>query len=399
MSQSYAYELKNATVLNHVDGIAYIDNPKIKDVRDLDFEKLTPIMDARKWTRKSNGQGVGSKAASIIQDPLSLTEVFFNNGTEATNFGDIANSWLSEIQAVRKSRDVSRAAAIITSKDYSLLQDTVVLAESQETIRVGPTAGMFEETSLSGFSGKFRDFEHDLKWHRNLPESKSPEPSLGKVSEFEVSIQKHGGAVAITERAKDVINGGNIFGRLVSQLQQVGDKDENKMVVEEIESNTGNSETGVDFGATSGTPPLNTQNPSALIGELIKDFVAETSPEGSWNLFFSKEFVFNEYATNSNVRGSNGGLPILNQEQQVEGVRTNIPGFPAGVRWVTDDAFSDGTKGWAADRKAIRKFRRPTRAYTIQDPEKEFEKYTTKRHFSVETLYPGLIWLVTGISA
>jgi len=51
------------------------------------------------------------------------------------------------------------------------------------------------------------------------------------------------------------------------------------------------------------------------------------------------------------------------------------------------------------NRNAIKKFRGPTRQYTVTDPEKEYTKYTTKTHLAVETVHPELIYEVTGIAA
>jgi len=396
MSQEFTKKIINPVVHNSEDGFVYADDLKIKNVEELNFKELTPIMNAREWVKSTDGQGIGSKAAAIQADPLSLTEIFVNNGKEETNYADIANEWLSDLHKARITRDKGLAAAIITSKDYSLLQDTVVLGESQEVIKTGVVSQQFEEVGLTNLSGgKYRDFAHDLKWHRNIPEGKSPEPSFGASTEVSITIQKHGGAVAITDRARDVINGANVFAKLVSQLQQIRLKDENLMVVQEIESNTGNTETGVDFGSRSGTPPASQQSPAQLITEIIQDFETASKP-GTWNKFFTKGFVYNEYSLNDIVRGTLGPLP---SQSAVNETQSGAQGFPGNVTWVRDDTFTDATKGFALDSEAIKKFRGPTRQYTITDPEKEYEKYTTKTHLSVETLKTELVFLVTGISA
>jgi len=237
-----------------------------------------------------------------------------------------------------------------------------------------------------------------LKWFRNIPEGKSPEPSFGKVSETPFTVLKNGGAVAITDRARDVINGANIFQRLVGQLQEVRLQDENLMVTEEIESNTGNTESGVDFGARSGTPPASTQNPLALINEINNDFGGTQRPDIRWDLFISRGFIYNEYITNDIVRNLYT-QPIPQQTPQDLNVSSGVPGFPSYVTWVRDDTISNTTDGWALNRTAIKKFRGPTVQYTVTDPEKEYTKYTTKTHLSVETVKPELVYQITDIAA
>ncbi len=385
----YAKQMNNPIVIDHYSGIVYKDNPRIANVFDLDFKDLEPVMDARAWNSLKKDQ---SKTAAIGSDPLKIADVFLGQ------YSDKATQYFSEIKEARKTRNQSLAAAIITSKDYTLLQDTVVVAEEPEFIETGVVSGLFEETAINQISGKYRDFAHDLKWYRNIPEGKSPEPSFGAVSEVSFRLFKHGGAVAITDRARDVINGGNIFSKLVNQLQEVRLADENDMVVDEIESNTSNTETGVDFGAMTGT--ASTNNPKGVIAEINADFGNSTRPELRWDLFLTKSRVFSEYVTNTFVSGS---PYVANPAQNPENgnISSGIPGFPSYVTWVRADELSldSGKDGIAMNRSAIRKFRGPTRQYTITDPEKEYTKYTTKTHFAVETLKPELIYLVTDIYA
>jgi hypothetical protein len=218
------------------------------------------------------------------------------------------------------------------------------------------------------------------------------------VSEVQFSVLKHGGAVAITDRARDVINSTNIFQRLVSQLQEVRLRDENLMVAQELESNTGNTEAGVDFGARSGTPPASTTNPLALINELNADFGDSTRPDSRWDLFVTKGFIFNEYITNDLVR--NVYLNTIPSQVPQNGLDSSaVPLFPSYVSWVRDNVISSSIDGWALNRSAIKKFRGPTRQYTITDPEKEYTKYTTKTHLTVETVKPALVYKVTNIAA
>jgi hypothetical protein len=304
----------------------------------------------------------------------------------------------TEIREAKKTRNASLAAAIITSKDYSLLQDVVVVAENPEFIETGIISGLFEETPINQLSGKYRDFAHDLKWYRNIPEGKSPEPSFGSVSEVSFRLFKHGGAVAITDRARDVINGGNIFSRLVNQLQEVRLADENDLVVDEIETNTANTEAGVDFGQMTGT--ASTNNPKGVIAEINADFGNSTRPELRWDLFLTKSRVFSEYVTNTFVSGSPYVANIA-QNPENGNISSGVPGFPSYVTWARADELSldSGKDGIALNRAAIRKWRGPTRQYTITDPEKEYQKYTTKTHFGVDTLKPELVYLVQDIYA
>jgi hypothetical protein len=381
--------MENPVVTDPVAGLILKDNPYIKNVFDLDFKDLDPILDARAWNSLKKDQ---SKTAAIGSDPLKIADVFLGK------HADIATQMFSDIREARRTRNASLAAAIITSKDYSLLQDSVVVAENPEFIETGVVSGLFEETAINQISGKYRDFAHDLKWFRNIPEGKSPEPSFGSVSEVSFRLFKHGGAVAITDRARDVINGGNIFSRLVNQLQEVRLADENDMVVDEIETNTTNTEAGVDFGQMTGT--ASTNNPKGLIAEINADFGNSTRPELRWDLFITKSRVFSEYVTNTFVSGS---PYVANPAQNPENgnISSGIPGFPSYVTWVRADemALDSGKDAIAMNRSAIRKFRGPTRQYTITDPEKEYTKYTTKTHFAVETIKPELIYLVTDIYA
>ena len=377
-------EVNNEIVINPVTKIVYKDDPKT-DVFELDWKNLEPVLDAYAWSQ-------GSKSAAINNDEYSISDAFIGEYQEK------AKQMFMDIKDARKTRSHSKAAAIITSLDYSLLQDVVAIAENVEVIRVGIISQQFEEIPTISVTGKYRDFAHDLKWYRNIPEGKSPEPSFGKVSETQFSVLKNGGAVAITDRARDVINGANIFSRLVSQLQEVRLQDENLMTIEELESNTSNTEAGVDFGARSGSPPASTTNPLALINELNADFGDTNRPDTRWNLFITKGFIFNEYITNDLVRNVYlNQIPSQTPQDLEQGA--NVPLFPSYVKWVRDDGISSSTDGWALNSAAIKKFRGPTRQYTVTDPEKEYTKYTTKTHLTVETVKPDLIYKVTNIAA
>jgi hypothetical protein len=370
-------QIKNPIVLNHENGIVYKDNLKLP-VEDLKFESMDEILDAKILSR--------SKTASIANgnDPYALSDAFIGNNA------DKVKDMVNDIRTARRTRDHGLAAAIITSKDYSLLQDTVVIASqfTPESIEVGATSGLFEEIGTTTFSGKWRDFQSDLKWYRNIPEGKSPEPSKGTSSEATFTVQKHGGAVAITDRARDVINSVDIFSRLVNQLQEVRLRDENLLVIEELENNTGNTETGIDFS-------VGTNNPLAMINEIIADF--GKTPETRWNLFLTKGFIQNWYLALDAIRGQNN--PIPNQAVSAGRILNSVPGFPQEVTWVGEEDLSSTTDGIATNRSALKKFRGPTRQYTVTDPEKEYQKYTTKTHLAAKTVKPELVYVVTGVNA
>jgi len=353
------------------------------NVFDLDWHELEPVLNAGQWAR-------GSLSASTKNDELSITDAF------APEYQEKAKEMFAGFKEARRTGSLK--AAVITSADYALLQDTVVIAENVEVIRVGVLSQQFEEIATRTLSGKWRDYAHDLKWFRNIPEGKSPEPSFGKVSETPFTVLKNGGAVAITDRARDIINGANIFQRLVGQLQEVRLQDENLMVTEEIESNTSNTEAGVDFGARSGTPPASTQNPLALINEINNDFGGTQRPDIRWDLVISRGFIFNEYISNDIVRNLYTS-PLPQQTPQDLNVSSGIPGFPSYVTWVRDDTITNTTDMWALNRSAIKKFRGPTVQYTVTDPEQEFTKYTTKTHLSVETVKPELVYLIEDVAA
>ena len=88
-----------------------------RDVFSLDWNNIEHVLDAGQWSR-------AVEKAAVTTDPLSITDAF------APEYQEKAKSMFSEIKTARKTRDQKLAAAIITSADYSLLQDTVVIAEN-----------------------------------------------------------------------------------------------------------------------------------------------------------------------------------------------------------------------------------------------------------------------------
>ena len=290
----------------------------------------------------------------------------------------------------------SKAGAIITSLDYPDAQNVPDLGANLETaIRTGILAGLFQTVPMPTLSGKWRAETNDLKYYRNLAETQSPIPSKGTGTVTTVTIQKHGGAVAITQRAQAVINMDNPFQRLVTQMGQKKLFDENDMIADEIESNTANTYAGVDFGLRAGTPPLSSTNPVDFLATTISTFEGLSQ---NINLFVSRGLAFTEYSYNDIVRGGAlAGNPLPPQGNINEQV-SPFPGM-AGVTWARDNAITSTTAGWAMNDNAIKLFRGPSRNYTIADEDIETTKYVTKNYFMPETVDLTLIYKVTGITA
>ena len=125
---------------------------------------------------------------------------------------------------------------------------------------------------------------------------------MGSAGYTDIYVNKHEGAVAETFRAKMVLAGNDPLARLTARLGQERLKKENAMVAAEIESNTANTESGVDFGVRSGSPPASTTSPLTLWNTLISKF--DAYGKGNWNTLVSKAFIYNEYITNDIVRGA-----------------------------------------------------------------------------------------------
>jgi hypothetical protein len=156
-----------------------------------------------------------------------------------------------------------------------------------------------------------------------------------------------------------------------------------------------NNQTGVDFGARSGTPPASTQNAIDLLNTLITFFDGTV---GEFNTILSKSFIFNEFILNDTIRGGNTLnplSPITSVQEQVSGV-----GVLPGVQWYRDNLMTSSTNMYIMDRnRAGKNFRGPTRAYTVTDPDTETEKYVTKSHFATYIVDGTLIARVTGVAA
>jgi len=382
---SLTKQYKNPIILNPADHVVYMDN--LKPLNE-DYKYETPIYNARAYSLA---------AAAKSDDPLKITEVFYNNGTEETNFSDIANDVYSKLNKAKETGDRSLAAAIITSKEFVGLQDNLILGQNDEIIRQGIVAQLFEEVAAPTLTGRWLSWANDLRYLTNLPESKSPEPTMGTASVISVEVPKHGGAVAITDRARQVItDGGNIFSRMTAQLQQKKARSESIIVRDAIEAIAAtNDQTGVDFGARAGTPPGSTTNPTDLINTLLTFFEATA---GQWDTIVSKAFIYNEFILNDIVRGGNVLNPIPPLGSVTESVR-NTPVLP-GISWYADNIMTSSTNMYVMDRgRAGKSFRGPTRAYTVTDPDTETEKYVTKSFFATYIVDGTLIARVTGVAA
>lgn len=334
-----------------------------------------------------------SKGASTRMERMAKAEALMGN----KKFRPFeANLIIAQHIAYANRHSQSKAGAVITSMDYAPFQDTPFVGGNVEMpIRTGILAGLFQSVTLAVLTGKWRAESQDLKYYRNIAETKSPEPSKGTGTVTQVTVQKHGGAVAITQRAQQVINDDNPFARLVTQMGQKRLFDENDMIADEIESNVALTITGVDFGARTGTPPSSTTNPLDFLTTLITVFEQTSQP---LNLFISRGFMYNEYFLNDIMRGGSlaGNTPPTQQN-----VNEQVGPFPflGGVTWGRDNAITNTTSGWAMNDAAIKLFRGPSRNYTIADEDTETTKYVTKNHFLPETVDPSLIYKVNGIAA
>jgi hypothetical protein len=415
-------KIRLATVLDPSTNCLHIDDPT-----EAEPFYGSIVMDVGRYMSALGGK---SKTASTA----SLSEIFYNTNDDENGIAaeDMANEYYDKIAQSRaastkteqldKARELmgskkyrefesllataqthayaqshSKAGAIITSLDYTESQDTVFLGANQETnIRTGILAGLFQTVSMPLLSGKWRSAtSNDLKYYRNIPESKSPEPSKGVGATTTVTIQKHGGAVAITQRAQMVINSDNPFQRLVTQMGQKKLFDENDMIADVIEANTANTYAGVDFGLRAGTPPLSSTNPVDFLTSTVNTFEALSQ---NINLFISRGFMFWEYAFNDIIRG---GALAGNPQPPQGNINEQVSSFPGldGVTWARDNAITSTTAGWALNDNAIKLFRGPSRNYTIADEDTESTKYVTKNYFLPQTVDSTLIYKVTGIAA
>lgn len=378
---------KNPIIFNPEDRTIYMDNLAPLDES---YVYENPIVNARAYSLAASAKS---------DDPLALSDVFYNNGTEETNFADLAKDYYAKRDKAQKTADRSLAAAIITSKEYTVLADaTTLLGTQEEPIQTGILTQIFETVNADNLTGKYRTFTDDLIYFTNLPESKSPEPTFGGATEVTVEIPKHGGAVAITDRARQTISGADAeYRRLIARLQERKARSESIIVRNAIEAIAStNDQSGVDFGATTGTPAVATYNPSLLLWPVIQNFF--DGQNRRFDTFLSNALPYYEYVGNYNTRGT-----VLTPPASVPGnINQSIRSAPGldGIRWFVDNLMTTLTEGYAIDSSmAGKNFRGPTRAYTVTDPDTETEKYVTKSHFDCLIVDATAIARVTGIQS
>jgi hypothetical protein len=381
-------EIRFPTVVNPVDHVLYVDDPYQPEPT-----YNIPLIDcAALYENQQAGPSVSASNAR-------LERIYFNNDNGPKyNFLDLANTFYDKVtyaqRAPTRKEQLSLAAAIITSLDFPDFQNQNVIGMNIErAIRTGILTNLFEQVQLPNLTGKWAALSNDLKYHRNLGETVSPQPSKGTGVVTQVTVQKHGGAVAITQRAEMVINGDNPFQRFVTQMQEKRQFDENDMVADVIEAVTTPTIAGVDFGARTGSPPVSQTNPIDFINNLVNTFEAQSQP---LNLFISRAFVYNEYITNDIVRGGANNVPPTQTN-----VNESTGPFPlmSGVTWARDNAITSNVNAWAMNSNAIKVFRGPSRNYTIADEDTETTRYVTKNYMLPSIVDPTLIYLITGIAA
>lgn len=375
-------EHNKGLVWRAVDNIVYADNPSTP-FEHLNFDNLTPIMDSKAWLESSNPSA--SKSASVSTDPLALTDVFYGP------FGDLANDWLTDIQSARKSQDRSKAAAIITSTDYSVLQDAVVIGESMDMTKTGVLTGAIPEQALPNLKGEWVTWTDTVEYHLNVPEGQAVEPSKGTASAVEYTVKKGMGGVAITEYAQAMIHERDPFQRLIAELGRQRLKKENAMVADELTTAT-TSISGVDVGATSGTPPASTQRPEPIWLQVTDLFEGNG---GTFNKIISKNQAYNEYINNDYVKGFYN--PVIGTSVNESSGPT--PGLQ-GVTWVRDNAIASTTSIYVMDsNNAMRGFRAGVRSFQLTNPKHENTEYYLKSFYTPEIVDQDFIRIVTGFTA
>lgn len=382
-------EIRFPTVWNPEDHILYVDDPYSPQPT-----YNTPLIDCAALHQYATAGN--SLAASDVR----LEDIYYNNDDSSGKYNmlDKANTIFDQIEYAKKlptqKERISKAGAIITSLDFPDFQQSNVIGTNIESaIRTGILTNLFESVSLPNLTGKWAALSNDLKYHRNLGETVSPQPSKGTGSITSVTVQKHGGAVAITQRAEMVINNDNPFQRFVTQMQQKRQFDENDMVADLIEATVTPTVAGVDFGARTGSPPASTTNPLDFLNNLTNTFDPLSQP---LNLFISRAFMYNEYTLNDIVRGGINNVPPA-----VGNVNESVGAFPllGGVTWARDNAITSNVNGWAMNSNCIKIFRGPSRNYTIADEDIETTRYVTKNYMLPQMVDATLIYMITGIAA
>jgi len=371
-------------VWNPEDHFIYLDKPSNKG-HQIKYEDR--VMDALAWAKGNNlitkDNEKGLAAAATIGDPSDLQDCFYGPWAELADCRD------QDVQTARKTSDKGLAASIITSTDYDLFAQPVILGESVETIPPGVLLNFWSDVATPRLKGQWQDTTSGVEYYLNVPEGELPEPSKGIAAVIDIDVPKHAGGVEITERADLVLGGNNPYASLVTALGQKRLLRENGLVAAELE-NTTTVIGGVDFGLRGGTPPSSTNYPNDLWQTIIDSFVG-----GSFNGVASKNLVFNEYKNNDYNKGyQNTSLNVSTPD-----ATGPAPGVD-GVTWFRDQAIVSGTKLWAADRdKSGKNFRGPVRSFDISSERTESRSTWIKSYLQVKIVDQDFIREVTGVSA
>ena len=382
----------NGFALNPVTGIEYLYD----SAQGGNPDYIYPVMDVTAWNEHTSRTG----SITPEQDPLMLSDVFYDTmvpGQDFT-FQDMAKDVLQGFQNAKRNGDRSRAASVITSKDFAAFQETVILGQNITTaIRTGILTGLFESISIPNLKGEWASFDNGIKYFNNVAEGTTVEPSGGTGSIITIEVPKNEGAVAITDRAQMVVNNDNPYTRLAAELGQKRLENENGVVAAEIQSNTAHTFTGVDFGAR--TSNASTTNPIDFWTTTLNTW--DGLNKQMFNLIVSKAFILNEYNNNDVVRGvgSAGGPPLQATGLVNESVQSGVKGLAGGVRWAADNAITSSTAMWIMWDGAIKVFRGPLTLFGVRKEEIEYTKTVLRAYMTSETIEPDLIYTATGVAA
>jgi hypothetical protein len=313
-------------VWNPEDHCIYLDNPSRRGDQ-LKYEDK--VMNALGWAKGTDAipenHQKGVAAAAAYTGGTDILDVFYGP------FAELADCRIQDIRTARKTNDAGLAASVITSADYDLFTQPVVLGESVETIPTGVLLNFFNDVATPRLKGLWQDSTTGVEYYMNVPEGMLPEPSKGLGTTIQIDVPKHAGGVEITERADLILGGQNPFASLVAALGQKRLQRENGLVAAELENAT-TVISGVDFGLRAGTPPSSSNYPNDLWQQIIDAFSAMG---GTFNGAASKNIVWNEYKNND----YNKGFQTVSQNVSAGDGTSAAPGVD-GVTWFRDQASS-----------------------------------------------------------
>src|SRR5215510_2297152 len=373
-------------VWNPEDHCVYLDNPSKKGDQIVYADK---VMNAIAWAKGTNAipqnHTKGLAAAESYQGGLDIPDVFYGP------FAELADCRDQDIVTAQRTNDKGLAASVITSADYDLFTQPVVLGESVETIPTGVLLGFFNDVATPRLKGLWQDTTSGVEYYLNSPEGSLPEPSKGLGTTVPIEVPKHAGGVEITERADLILGGQNPFASLVTALGNKRLQRENGLVAAELENAT-TVISGVDFGLRAGTPPSSSNYPNDLWQTVIDAFSAQG---GTFNGAASKNIVWNEYKNND----ANKGFQTTSINVSAGDGTAQAPGVD-GVTWFRDQAIVSATKMWAADRnKAGKNFRGPVRSFDMSSERTESRATYIKSYLLVKLVDQDFIREITGVSA